>query len=418
MAVRRRRKKTATRKKVVRRKRANPAKRKSAKRVAAGKKAARTRKRRATVKRANPVRRRKRRVVAKKRVVRRRRRRVVARANPAPRRRRRRKSVAVARRRNPQSTASRRRAALKGVRRKKTVRKRLYRGRRVSRTGIMTARKRIRRTRAGYGTRGARSAVRSYRMRTNPAGGATSFKGIMMYAAKVAGATYVARIASTQIGMRIPMISTLEVGGKAIGRPVVSLGLLVAGNYATKKVAMLKKHRAAILLGFGLNLVDSLVSAFAPEDLKAQIGVGDSDGLYNEAVGGYVEIGDYVEIGHAPPIDDDITLAGLSDYIEVGDIAAELGAMQDENSLLAATGAEAELGMLQSELGDHTQAPAWQRPRLGGVMPTSMLKPIPSRQMLAPIPARSFTKQIPQAGAGYDKASVLYTGIFGGGFGC
>jgi hypothetical protein len=30
------------------------------------------------------------------------------------------------------------------------------------------------------------------------------------------------------------------------------------------------------------------------------------------------------------------------------------------------------------------------------------------------VPQRSFTREIPRAGAGYDKASVLYGGIFGG----
>ena len=47
-----------------------------------------------------------------------------------------------------------------------------------------------------------------------------------------------------------------------------------------------------------------------------------------------------------------------------------------------------------------------------------MVTAVPTTSMVAAVPARSFTKAVPAVTAQYDKSNRLYTGIFGGGFGC
>jgi hypothetical protein len=218
----------------------------------------------------------------------------------------------------------------------------------------------------------------------------------------VALSLYGARALSYKLAPRIPGLDRLQFGGRDFSGAAMAGLVMFGAHMLTKKVAKLRKWRSGIMIGTALNLIDNVVSAVAPAEVKSMFGLGDTE-LYS-AQGEYVEIGEYVEVGDAPPIDDDIT---LSDYIEVGQIEEELGLDVEE-----------ELGMgVEEELGALPGA-AWQRPNLGGVTPSSMLKPIGKRQMIAPVPARSFTRKVPQAGPGYDKPGVLYTGIFSGGFGC
>jgi hypothetical protein len=155
------------------------------------------------------------------------------------------------------------------------------------------------------------------------------------------------------------------------------------------------------MIGLGINLVDKILVAFAPENVKGMIGLAD-DGIYDNALSDYVEVGDYLEVGAAPPIDDDIT---LGDYVEVGQYEEELGQMEEE------LGVEEELGF-EEALGGPLD-----RKYLGGVSRGSMLKRVRRKPMIAAVPPRSFTKKVAHAGAGYDKPGVLYTGIFSGGFG-
>jgi hypothetical protein len=172
---------------------------------------------------------------------------------------------------------------------------------------------------------------------------------------------------------------------------------VVAANFATKK-GPLAKWRAGIMLGTSLNLVDSLVSAFAPLNVRQMFGLGDS-GMYDQAMGEFVTVGDYLQVG-AEPIDDDIA---LSDYVEMSGVEEELGAIQEE------LGVEEELGN-GSPFGDSGPN------RLGGVGQSSMLKALKSASAVGVVPTRSFVKNVPHAGAGYDNPNLLYTGIFARGW--
>ncbi len=197
---------------------------------------------------------------------------------------------------------------------------------------------------------------------------------------------YGARLFVSKIGPRIPGVSMLPA---SIQGPVLSIGTVLLVNYTTKKVAKLAKYRNALMLGAGLAALDSLIKSFAPASVKALIGVGDA----YESMGEYVQMGEYMSVAGADPIDDDIA---MSDYIAVGSdgVEEELG-----------MGAFEELGAYE-ELGDDNL--------LGGVSQSSMLRQIPTKQFLQPVPARSFTRQIPSATENFDNPGRLYTGIFAG----
>lgn len=222
-------------------------------------------------------------------------------------------------------------------------------------------------------------------MRSNP--GMDTVKAFLGQVLPVAVSLYGARALSYKLAGRIPGVNRLpsQYQGTAVAGVVVAIA-----HVATKRVAPLKKWRWGIMLGTGLNLVDNVLSAFAPASVKAMFGLGD---IYDNGLSEYVGVGEYMSVG-ATPIDDDLT---LSDYVQIDGIEEELGVEED-------------LG-LEEELGD-----SLSRAYLGGVSRDSLLKQIPSRNMLAPVPARSFTKEVRHAGPGYDEGDVLYTGIFGGGF--
>jgi hypothetical protein len=146
------------------------------------------------------------------------------------------------------------------------------------------------------------------------------------------------------------------------------------------------------MLGVGLNAVDAVLSAFAPDSVKGMFGLSDY-----VRVDGMSGVGEYFDVAaNGPALDDEIA---LSEYISVGEMEEELGDMQEE------------LGM-EEELG----AGPLDRAYLGGVPTSALMRQIPHRQMLQPIPNRSFTKAIPAAGSNFDSANGLYRGIFDGGF--
>lgn len=333
---------------------------------------------------------RKRKAVAHK-VIRRRRKKVAmksARRNPRRRSKARRSSR---RRRNPSAAAMHSRASLalsNKPRRKKRKgggsRKRKHRG---GRPGTAKSVLRARRTiRNRYMTATGKATLRRFRMRSNP--GMGMFKDLAMSILPVAGSLYGSRFLSAKVSQWMPASVSGAIPAKYQGSAMALL-LMGVTHFATKKVAALGKYRTAMLIGTGINLIDNVAKAFLPADVSKQIGLGD---IYDDGLSEYVGVGEYLEMG-ATPIDDNIT---LSDYIEMGQMEEELGV-------------EEELGA-QEELGGFGQK------YLGGVSQGDMLKNIPQRPMLAAIPQRSFTKEIPHAGPGYDKADVLYGGIFGGGF--
>lgn len=213
-------------------------------------------------------------------------------------------------------------------------------------------------------------------MRTNPAI-VGELMSLVRAALPVAASLYVSRIVANKVGPMIPGVDKLG----TMTKPVVALGICVGAHYGTKR-GPLTKWRGSIMLGTGLNLIDSLISAFAPADVKSMFGLGDS-GLYDKALSEYVTTGEYVE------------MEGLSDYVTVDGVTEELGAIQEE------------LGV-EEDLGDSGGF-------MGGV-PKGMLKALPAMRSTMTVPARSFSREVPAADEAYDNSAVLYAGIFKGGF--
>lgn len=228
------------------------------------------------------------------------------------------------------------------------------------------------------------------RYRRNPVGGLV---GSVITAAKVAvpvaASLYLTRFASSKAGM-IPVIGPqLERLGRA-RRPIVAALMVLAGNVLTGpgRFGFLRKFRTGVMLGTGINLVDAIVSAIAPDTVKGMFGLSDADGIYDEALSEYTQVGDYVEVG---------------DYEEeMGDYIA-VGAEED-------LGMEQEMGFEQ-EMGDPLD-----RDYLGGTGRGDMVAPVGHSRMLAAVPRRSFTKEVPGLTDRYDAGKKVYTGIFAGGF--
>lgn len=190
--------------------------------------------------------------------------------------------------------------------------------------------------------------------------------------------------------------------------------LFGAGHLATKKVRGLNKWRSGIMVGLGLNVLDSLLIAFAPDNVKSLFGLaGDEPDLYGPSLSDYVSVDDYMSVGNAPPIEDQIALA---DYVSVGDDLDAEGLEQELGSV------EQDLGMLEQELGSDLYQELgveadlgsdFADRRLGGVRRSAMRGPIGHKRALAPVPNRSFTRPV----RSFDKPTALYTGVFSGGFG-
>jgi hypothetical protein len=132
----------------------------------------------------------------------------------------------------------------------------------------------------------------------------------------IAGAFYVSKLISNKLG-DLPAVSgltsKLNIGGYALHKPVLSGVILAAAHYGSKKGA-LAKHRTGLMLGTALAFVDSIVSTFAPPDVKKMMGVGEyvsmseyvsmneyvSSGEY-VSTGGYGSLGRVITPGHGEP---------------------------------------------------------------------------------------------------------------------
>ena len=225
-----------------------------------------------------------------------------------------------------------------------------------------------------YGTGAAKAFRAHYKM--NPSQIVGSVMNVVKAAVPVAAAFYASRFIAGKLTEKIPMISRL---GTHRG-PVLGLAMIIGQGMAARKVAFLSKHNASIMVGLGVNFVDQLVKAYAPKSIQDYLG--DSGDVYANAMGEYVETGEYIETGLEQE---------LGDYIETG-LEQELGDMSQS--------AEEDLG-LEQELGGSSR----------------MLSPVKSQSMLAPIPQRSFVEQVPQWSPQSDSRSRLYDGIFAGGWG-
>lgn len=202
-------------------------------------------------------------------------------------------------------------------------------------------------------------------------------------AAPVLIGLYGARVLVSKLGPRIPGVSRL---GTFQG-PALAIGAVLAVNLLTRKVGKLAKYRSELLLGTGLNALDSLIQTFAPASVKGMIGAGD---VY-QALGDYVQtvgpMGDYMYAGSGAPIDDELA---MGDYVAVGAVEEELGMVEEE------------LGAVEEELGSVP----------GGLSQSALLKTVPQQAFLAPVPDRSFVKAIPDATSSFDNPASLYRGIF------
>ncbi len=239
-----------------------------------------------------------------------------------------------------------------------------------------------RRRRTTHRRRARRTRHRSYRRysrryRRNPIGG--DLMALLKEALPVVGGFYASRLLVGMVGPMIPGVSALG----TLSAPVLSAAAVIGGNWAAKRFA--PAHRSSINMGTAVQLIDSVVRAFAPASVKTMIGMSD-----------YVQMGDYVAVGAVPPLRENFT---LSDYIAVGGDGVE-----QELGLEEELGVEEELGATDGYMGGLP----------GGAR---LLAPVPTQSFVTPIPARSFTKMIPAAGTSYDAQSDLYGGIFGGRFG-
>jgi len=258
-----------------------------------------------------------------------------------------------------------------------TVRMNPGRRRRRKRRGSHRARyTRRRRVHRRSHRRGRRRSYRRYRR--NPG---NMLLDLVKDALPVLGGFYATKLIANKIGPMVPGVSSLG----SLQGPVMSVATVLLMNFATKKVGALASRRTSLMLGSALSVLDSLVSAFAPASLKSLVGMSD-----------YVQMGDYIAVGGAPPLRERFT---LSDYIAVGGDGVE-----QELGLEEELGVEEELGATDGYMGGLP----------GGAR---LLAPVPTQAFVTPVPARSFTKAIAPAGTSYDNASDLYGGIFGGRFG-
>lgn len=231
---------------------------------------------------------------------------------------------------------------------------------------------RSRRVHRRYGRRGYRK---------NPGG---MLIDLAKRAAPVLIGLYGARMIVSKLGPKIPGVSRLG----SFQSPALAIGAVLLTNFVTKKVGRLAKYRTELMLGTGLNALDTLINAFAPASVKAMIGVGD---VY-DAVGDYVAMSDYIHAGNGQPVDD----SSMGEYVAIGDVEEELGLVEEE------------LGVVEEELGDQGSFGE-------GVSSSAMLKVVPTQAYLAPVPTRSYLQPVPAATAAYDNPKSLYRGIFAGG---
>lgn len=217
---------------------------------------------------------------------------------------------------------------------------------------------------------------------------------VIKKAIPVIGGYYGTKFAVNKIGPMLPVINGLG----TLQAPVTAVLVAVGANMLTDKVSFLRARKTEIMLGVGVGVIDTLLTAFAPS-LKTAIGVGD---MYDRALSEYVGTGEYVATGEY--LDDNIS---MNNYVAVG-AAEELGV--DE-----ALGMAEELGV------DEALGNSWDYGGLpggiGGSPSPAMSKMVPARAFSQQVPQRSFAKPVPTVSGQFDSPDQLYVGSFSGGFG-
>ena len=210
---------------------------------------------------------------------------------------------------------------------------------------------------------------------------------------------YATRMLANKI---VPMIPGVDKLGVHKGPATAALMVVIMGAI-TSKVGALKRFRAATLTGTSISLADQLIRAYAPDSVKKFIGLESDEGVYDEALGDYVQTAAYEQE------------LGMGDYVETAAFEQELGDMS-QGQMDEELGAEEELGdyVETAGFGDAPQLPA-HLPR--GVTPGAfgrghMLAAVPKKKFIAPVPQKSFIKQVPEWSSAWDQKG-LYSGIFG-----
>lgn len=288
----------------------------------------------------------------------------------------------------------------RGTNLRRKARKRITRRKGRGTRSLRRARRTIKYQRQ-YGSSAARAFMRRYKMRTNP--GKAVIDSIKR-AVPVVASIYGTRWLSQQAIPRIPGLDRL--GGHV--KPVGALLMLVGGAFLTKRVKFLSRWRNDILLGMGINVIDTALSTYMPASVKAQMGMlGDDENIYDRA------LGEYVQLGNAD---------GMGEYVQLGNYVSEMGeyvqlGAEEELGMEEELGIEEELGLAGVEYGPASQIGTGIGSNWGPVdRPGGLTRRVPRRAFAAPVPSRSFVKQVPEAGPGFDKLSRLYTGVFAGGF--
>lgn len=176
---------------------------------------------------------------------------------------------------------------------------------------LLKARRSIKRGRSRkYGTKRSRRTIRAFGMRVrNPVGAImAAVKGAVKAALPVVGGYVGTRLVINKVGGLV--MSKLPIPARFQG-PLMSVLGVVAAHYATSKIKPLQKYRSGVMVGAGINLIQTLFAEFAPASVKGFLGVGD---VYQEALADYVETGDYLETG---------------DYVETG-IEQDLAGMEQD----------------------------------------------------------------------------------------
>lgn len=197
--------------------------------------------------------------------------------------------------------------------------------------------------------------MRRHRMRSNPArlgGTLKGVVGILKQAAPVAAGFYLSRIAVGAVETKMPaVVDTVLNKLGSHKKPVVSILVALGVNFLGGKVRAISKYRSGLVLGAGLNAVDTLVRSYMPASIAGLIGAGD---YYDQLEGYQYDTGDYVE---------------TSDYVE--------------------TGAEEELGDAEYDLAfgdDDLEDEGMEDGGLGafGCPPSPMLKTLPAKAPFKP----------------------------------
>lgn len=235
----------------------------------------------------------------------------------------------------------------------------------------------------------AKSYASKHRMHTNPKNTmkavVSALKDVLPVAASFIGTKYGTRQLADLLTSRVSALSGYNIDTG------VALGIVAAAHIATVKVGALRKYRTGVMVGAGLNALTTAIKQFAPDTSK-MLGLGDADGVYDNALMGYGDVGDYVETSAYEDIGDYVA---TEDYVETG-TDDDLGAYEDVGS---ACGAYEDLGAVARKMV--RRAPVRR----------ALAAPAGSRA----IPRAASAKQIPEWTD--EPLESFYTGIFSGGYG-